>query len=172
MLDAALTSVSLSGSLASLPPLALAASDKITEVDLSGTAVDTIGDYALYNLSQVRQLTIPATAEYIGTRAMVGMTGLEQIYALATRVPELGDQVWLGVNQPSVVLKVPAGSRDYYLSADQWRYFSVQSSGVPGDANGDGDVSVTDVLITVDYVLGKNPAGFIFANANVNGDNE
>jgi hypothetical protein len=49
-------------------------------------------------------------------------------------------------------------------------YFKDEASGIMGDANGDGDVSVADVLITVDYVLGKNPSGFIFANANVNGD--
>lgn len=41
-----------------------------------------------------------------------------------------------------------------------------------GDANGDGSVSVADVLITVDYVLGNNPIGFVFANANVSGDND
>ncbi len=41
-----------------------------------------------------------------------------------------------------------------------------------GDANGDGSVSVADVLITVDYVLGNNPTGFVFANANVSGDND
>ena len=51
-------------------------------------------------------------------------------------------------------------------------YFKNAASGLLGDANGDGDVSVADVLITVDYVLGKNPASFIFANANVNGDSD
>jgi len=42
------------------------------------------------------------------------------------------------------------------------------SSGLlPGDANGDGTVNVTDVVVTVDYILGKNPSPFYFDAANV-----
>ena len=41
-----------------------------------------------------------------------------------------------------------------------------------GDANGDGEVSVADVMITVDYVLGLNPDGFHYYNADVNSDGE
>jgi hypothetical protein len=42
--------------------------------------------------------------------------------------------------------------------------------GTPGDANGDGMVNVSDVVITINYILGNNPPGFVFANADVNGD--
>ena len=40
-----------------------------------------------------------------------------------------------------------------------------------GDSNGDGIIDVTDVMVIVDYVLGKNPKDFIYNNANWNGDN-
>ncbi len=40
----------------------------------------------------------------------------------------------------------------------------------PGDANGDGAVDVNDVTTTINYILGKNPNPFSYANANVNGD--
>ena len=40
-----------------------------------------------------------------------------------------------------------------------------------GDANGDGIIDVTDVMVIVDYVLGRNPEDFIYVNANWNGDN-
>ena len=36
--------------------------------------------------------------------------------------------------------------------------------------NGDGEINVADVTMTVDYILGKEPAGFIIDNADVNGD--
>lgn len=39
-----------------------------------------------------------------------------------------------------------------------------------GDANGDGVVNVIDVVTTIDYILVKNPAGFIFKAADVNND--
>lgn len=41
---------------------------------------------------------------------------------------------------------------------------------LPGDANGDGDVSVTDVVVIISYVLGENPDGFNESSADVNGD--
>ena len=39
-----------------------------------------------------------------------------------------------------------------------------------GDANGDGEVNISDVLVTVDYILGKQVSVFIFKNADVNFD--
>ncbi len=42
----------------------------------------------------------------------------------------------------------------------------------PGDVNSDGTVNISDVLATVDYVLGKNPVGFHVGNADLNGDGE
>ena len=42
---------------------------------------------------------------------------------------------------------------------------------IMGDANGSGNVSVADVISTVDYVLGENPKPFIFEAADLNTDN-
>jgi hypothetical protein len=41
---------------------------------------------------------------------------------------------------------------------------------MPGDANGDGTVSVTDVTMTISHILGLTPEGFIAEAADVNGD--
>ena len=41
-----------------------------------------------------------------------------------------------------------------------------------GDVNGDGDVSVNDVAMIVNYILGNENSNFIIANADVNGDGE
>ncbi|HEY9166609.1 MAG TPA: S8 family serine peptidase [Candidatus Kryptonia bacterium] len=40
----------------------------------------------------------------------------------------------------------------------------------PGDANGDFNVDVLDVISVVSYILGQNPQPFIFAAADVNDD--
>lgn len=39
-----------------------------------------------------------------------------------------------------------------------------------GDANGDGLINITDIVITVDYSLGNPSEAFHFKNADVNGD--
>lgn len=39
-----------------------------------------------------------------------------------------------------------------------------------GDANGDGNVNITDAVCVVDYILGKNPEGLIQEAADINKD--
>ena len=41
---------------------------------------------------------------------------------------------------------------------------------IPGDANGDGAVNVTDIVEMVNYILGSPSDKFIFVAADVNGD--
>jgi len=67
----------------------------------------------------------------------------------------------------------------YYKSSGSYVYFSIPTSGILfsltannlGDADGNGVVDANDVKTVVDYIMGKNPANFVFANANLNGDN-
>ena len=46
------------------------------------------------------------------------------------------------------------------------------SNGIMGDVNGDGAVTITDVTMTVGYVIGSRQTGFIKENADVNGDDD
>ena len=46
------------------------------------------------------------------------------------------------------------------------------SSGLLGDANGDGTVNIIDALMIAQYSVGLNPAGFMAANADVNSDGQ
>ena len=51
--------------------------------------------------------------------------------------------------------------------------FTAQAqSSMSGDVNGDGDVSVNDVAMIVNYILGNENSNFIIANADINGDGE
>ncbi len=43
---------------------------------------------------------------------------------------------------------------------------------LPGDANGDGDVTITDAVAVVNYILGNPSENFNKAAANVNGDTD
>ena len=48
--------------------------------------------------------------------------------------------------------------------------FQLMPGTLLGDVNNDGYVNVTDVMLTVNYVVGQSPAGFIEANADMNAD--
>ncbi len=43
---------------------------------------------------------------------------------------------------------------------------------LPGDANCDGIVNISDVIVIMNYIMGNNPEPFCFENADVNGDGE
>ena len=48
--------------------------------------------------------------------------------------------------------------------------FQLMPGQLLGDVNNDGNVNITDVMLTVNYVVGQSPAGFIDANADMNAD--
>ena len=71
-----------------------------------------------------------------------------------------------------VTLYVPKGCVGAYRSADYWRYFEhiTEMTGVKGDVNQDGDVNISDVMWTVNAILGNSdrivPMEFIDVNAD------
>ena len=75
----------------------------------------------------------------------------------AENVPELGMDVWAGVNQPSIPLITPsAEAESLYKEADQWMYFFFAPSFLLGDVNNDGLVNIADVTDLIDYILTGN----------------
>jgi|LSQX01.1.fsa_nt_gb hypothetical protein len=44
------------------------------------------------------------------------------------------------------------------------------SCGTPGDANGDGNVNIMDVVAVINYIIGNAPEPFIFTNADIDGN--
>ena len=62
------------------------------------------------------------------------------------------------------------GTESEWSNEEEVTLVENQNPGMPGDANGDGNVDVNDVTCVISYILGKNPEPFIFDNANVNGD--
>ena len=65
----------------------------------------------------------------------------------------------------------------YYYSEGNRKKMQVDGTGLLftltpllGDADGSGSVDTDDVKIMVDYIMGKNPLGFVFGNADMNND--
>lgn len=127
------------------------------------SSLTEIGDYAFINLTDIQKLTIPANVSFIGTRAMMGMTGLKSIYAKPETPPALGDAVWQGVRQQDVELLV---NTDEYRKALQWKDFLIYDAILLGDVNGDGRVNVSDVTALINHIL-SIPDSFVEAAADV-----
>lgn len=117
--------------------------------------VNTIGNYALYNVSVVIDtMRLPSTVTSLGDMAMAGMIGMQVLKTDATEVPAVGNEVWAGVNQPDIPLIAPDNtSLKAYQEADQWMYFFFAIDVILGDVNGDGAVSIADVTALIDYLL-------------------
>lgn len=59
-----------------------------------------------------------------------------------------------------------SGQRAIYL------FKEIEETVIPGDVNGDGSVDVADFTMMANYLLEKNPEGFILAAADVTGGDE
>ena len=51
-------------------------------------------------------------------------------------------------------------------------YFTDKNAFLPGDVNGDNDVTIADVSALIDYLLTGDPTGVNLAAANCNGDSD
>ena len=113
-------------------------------------------DCMMKDCSAMRTLVIPSTANYLNGDACTNV----------------------GTKTNPCILVHPSGftpQKDATGSGwFQWKggYFRANVSSAPGDANGQGEVTVSDVQIAMQYVLGKNPAGINLPNTEVTGDEE
>lgn len=165
-----LTSLDLPKTLSYLPDYMLAGCDALKGTKFMTLKLGSIGDYAIYNQSQHTSITLPFEVYYIGTQAMAGMTGLSEITSEPLEVPELGEEVWAGLDQSSVKLNVNTESVIAYKNATQWMDFIVGAAQLRGDVNGDGFVNNKDATAERLYLVDGNSQGIIIDLTDVNGD--
>ena len=167
--DNELNQVNLGGHVTELSDYLLAGTS-LNEVNLNG--MQRLGDGALYNVSTLSVVELPATTTWLGSLSMAGMTGMTALTCNATEVPALGENVWAGVNQKAIPLTVPPESKENYQVADQWREFLYEISWLRGDVNGDGEVNIADVNTLIDIILGGSFDDMTMLRADVNDDGE
>lgn len=97
----------------------------MTEMDPLPESVKRIGDYAFTDWTDIVEFSIPSTVEHIGTSAFRNWTALRYFNARPAVPPTLGETVWEGIDQSTVVLKVDDPSENLYKAAEQWRDFQV-----------------------------------------------
>ncbi|MGM9833116.1 MAG: leucine-rich repeat domain-containing protein [Candidatus Limisoma sp.] len=100
----------------------------MTEMDPLPESVKRIGDYAFTDWTDIVEFSIPTTIEHIGTSAFRNWTALRYFNARPAVPPTLGETVWEGIDQSTVVLKVDKLSENLYKAAEQWRDFQVSNT--------------------------------------------
>lgn len=121
----ALNKIEMGDDVTIVPDYAFASSGIADGEGMEPAGATEIGRYA-YSGSGATSVTLPASLARVGDGAMEGMNNLELIDATALNaVPELGSDVWAGVDQPNVLLEVKEGMGSDFRSADQWQNFHI-----------------------------------------------
>ena len=105
-------------------PMALLKDSGVRELGLSD-AVE-LGAYSLKGCSELQKVVLPPTLSHIADNAMEGMTALWVVNAADLRaVPELGENVWAGVEQSNVTLLTSGAMVEEFREAVQWQEFNI-----------------------------------------------
>lgn len=136
--DDNLAVITLPESLAAIPDYAFTNASAITEGQIMTPATTTVGKYAYKGMAGLTEVRLANGLTYLGDNAMEGMSSLQTIHGEEIAlVPDLGSDVWLDVDQPSVTLLVPEDLQAKFQATDQWMEFHIEGataiSGVVAD---------------------------------------
>lgn len=165
-----LAEITLPAKLHSLSAYTLKGTIKASGYDLP-VQIDSIGAYALKDNEALQTLTLPSTLTFIGDGAMENVTGLSTIDATALDiVPLLGDDVWAGIDQSNVVLKVNEGIGENFKATPQWQDFKIDIQTAVNDIISDNTAEGTKATIRGRFVgtdLILQASGSPFSNIRV-----
>lgn len=125
--DAALVSFNMPLACTVAPSYIFKGNTSIDTTNVLNHNITSIGDYALMDWNHVTTFTLPNSLQYIGSNAFEGWTSLAQLNAegIEYEVPELGENVWNGVEQANVTLNVTKDLANEFRAADQWKEFTI-----------------------------------------------
>lgn len=125
--DASLVSFNMPLACTAVPSYIFKGNTSIDTTNMLTHNVTSIGKYALIDLNHITSFTLPNSLQYIGDNAFEGWTSLISLDAegIETAVPQLGENVWEGVDKASVSLLVSKGLIADYKDADQWKEFNI-----------------------------------------------
>lgn len=129
--------------------------------------VKAIGDEAFYGCNGLTSVIIPNSVTTIGNASFDLCTSLANVTCMATNPPTISEySTFSSSTYKNAPLHVPANSVQTYKSANYWKNFVTiigDADGDPGsstnpkcDVNGDGEVTIADVNMVIDAILGNN----------------
>lgn len=133
----ALRSIALHGS--ETGDYVLKGTTALEDVTLSDET-EYIRPYSFFGASAVTSVILPGRLSTLGDYAMAGMSAMETIDATAlSSVPVLGENVFIGIDQPATILKTDENMTDSFRNAAQWQNFRIEDNSavpaVPGTAD-------------------------------------
>ncbi len=100
---------------------------------------------------------------------------IDTVMCLAEVPPVISEDCFWTHTYEKATLCVPRASVDSYASATGWKEFVNRATiatdeDYPGDVDNDGTVTIGDVTLLIDYILGTNNHSINSVNADVDGD--
>lgn len=143
-------------------------------------SVTVIDNEAFGYCDALTSVNIPNSVTKIGNWAFMHCYALSDVYSeiVNPAAIDMGNDVFSDYNDDSAftgrTLHVPTGTRQAYQADTKWSEFFefIVESGLNGDADGDGETTIADVSILIDYLLGNTAANINQANADLDGDGE
>ena len=159
--DAALVSFNMPLACTVAPSYIFKGNSSIDTTHVLNHNITSIGDYALMDWNHATTFTLPNSLQYIGNNAFEGWTSLTTLNAenIVEEVPELGENVWTGIDQSKVILNVSKELVDAFSAADQWKEFIINNPS-----------SVEDIL--AEETANRVSAFFVGYNLVVKADSE
>lgn len=122
--NTALKGITLPSGVTELSDFVLGESGALVEGVSVGSKTASIGRYA-FSGSKMATISLPSSLVYIGDGAFADNTAMTEMKVYAQNVPELGEDVFAGMEQSSVRLRVPEESVILYRAAEQWKEFDI-----------------------------------------------
>ena len=140
-------------------------------------SLKTIGNHAFRFCSSLKTIALPPNLVDIQHDAFSQCLALKSFLCYAPNVPHILSSTF-NANNYKVPLYVPENGLNDYQNADYWKKFNIMPisseavDGLLGDANGDGEVTVTDVTVTVNAIIGQDHDNLAWQMADINFDGQ
>lgn len=158
-----LTNVTIPEGITSIPEAAFFNCSNLTSVNIPSN-VTYFGPYAFAYCSSLTNLVIPSTVTAIDYLAFAHCSALMDVYSYITDFSELwvDEYAFLDFEHPDYyerrTLHVPHGMAAVYQANENWHPFFGQiiEGLLPGDLDVDARISIADVSVLIDMLLGGN----------------
>jgi hypothetical protein len=170
---AQLTEIKLPETLVSIGNCAFENCHGLTEVVIPD-AVTTLGQDPFFNCRQLERVVIGRSVSSVGSFLFSGCTKLSSVTCWPTTPPACHAALFIHYDvYANATLHVPPESLDAYQAAMFWKEFSQivgdATVGIPGDVNGDGEVTVADANNTIHIIVNGGGSG---GHSRVPGDGD
>lgn len=178
-----LVSVTISKGVKSIGFMAFGECYSLSDVHIPNS-VTNIGEYAFFNCPSLKSITIPGSVTRIegdafgayNTSEWRFRSYLDSVIVKNPIPPSIEKSTFIFYPEYFGTLYVPTNSKEAYLASAYWNEFEniiemdMDDVSIRGDINGDGDVSITDVMKLVDAILTGVPQNVDASIYDTNGD--